>query len=270
MGYVPISIPNYQILCGLGRGRYSCVYKVQAVTQPSRELVAKVYINNPSMAKLEKERLQALKAVLGKGNQSAVSEVGAPFEIHQNNDSLNIPLVVADIQHDAELIGIIVEPVGKMVLPCGGISGDGVRTVGKHYADLVSVIEKAHSVGIIHRDIKPNNILVYYDGVSPDGIIILNDWSSSYIGNAAVRWIGTYGYSSYVDGLYVPNKIDDCNALIKTIYSLVTQESPPEERDHVDSFWNSRLTKDSIWGKLLQYAMICSYSDIRDAVQILK
>ncbi len=72
---------------------------------------------------------------------------------------------------------IVLGPIAKKIQPLYG----GIRTVGRLFVPIVDVLSTAHSKGIYHRDVKPDNILSYGND-HDEQILILNDWSSCYIG----------------------------------------------------------------------------------------
>jgi len=95
--------------------------------------------------------------------------------------------------------------------------------------EVARAIEYAHSKGVIHRDIKPHNVLVHRDGacrVTDFGIARLSDDALSVTKTGAV--MGTWGYMApeqRTDAKGVDERAD-VYALGATLYSLVTNTIP--------------------------------------------
>src|SRR5262249_32849361 len=62
---------------------------------------------------------------------------------------------------------------GAAALTSSSLSSDGhyFDTVAKMFADVADALESAHQQGVIHRDVKPSNLLL-----SPDGRLSINDF----------------------------------------------------------------------------------------------
>ena len=222
LGHTALQFSNISIGRVLGRGRFCTAFEsTLASVASSGSVVAKVFHScHDSVMKCEKDVLITL----------AQHNVG------------NVPRYEADEKSSCGNFNVlVVSPLGEVVLPIRG----GSRTVGEHWATLVMTLQRTHGLGIAHRDVKPGNIFVTEDR------IILNDWGSSCKINERTRWVGTRGYSEEADedGCHTPTAVGDLKALLRSVYSMMTQETPPYAKDNqaISKFWEERWRASTFW-----------------------
>ncbi len=138
---------------------------------------------------------------------------------------------VFDVAADGDRVFMVME------LVTGGSLVDRVKRAGplpprmaaEVVLDVLSGLAVAHDAGIVHRDIKPHNILITPEGdakVTDFGIARVNQGDSSKTKTGAV--LGTWAYMA-PEQRKSSNKADarsDIYAVGATLYSLVTGAEP--------------------------------------------
>jgi hypothetical protein len=173
-----------------------------------------------------------------------------------NNNVKFVPVVLGELLQSncGKFTALVVTPVGIPVLPIHG----GRRTNGADWANIVSSLQSAHGLRIMHRDVKPTNMFI------TDAGVILNDWGSSCALGVRICWVGTLGYSEAAedDGFHTPLPASDLTALVRSVYSMMTQELPPCD-DSRSQFWEARLREPTLWHDCLRAAQTCNYEDLK-------
>jgi eukaryotic-like serine/threonine-protein kinase len=141
---------RYALKTGLGPRELGTVWHAQD-TLLGREVVVREIVFPPWLAGAERRTAQA----------SLLREAGAVAR-------LNHPGVVTlfDVVTDDHGIFIVTELVqtpslAELVLAAGPLPP---RRVAEIAAEVASVLEVAHGAGIVHRDVKPANVMVRHDG----------------------------------------------------------------------------------------------------------
>jgi len=106
----------------------------------------------------------------------------------------------------------------KVLIPVEVVSG-------KMVADLVSLLKAAHTAGVIHRDVRPDNIMV-----DETGLVYLIDWGCAYLldkSSPAPPFEGTFRFASdaalsaAISGINrVPEAKDDLESLVRSVLAL--------------------------------------------------
>ena len=219
-------IEGYEHIGPIGRGGFSDVYLYQQ-KMPKREVAIKVL------------RTDALTDSL-RAQFSAEANLMARLSNHTNIASI----YAADISDDGE-------PYLVMEYCSGGSLGDSyrqypmsVRDVLKLGVRMCGALEAAHRAGIVHRDIKPGNILVTEYGVpvlSDFGISTIDEEFPEATMARAQVYAGDGSDAGGTVGLSLPwaapetlgdppvsDTRSDRYALAATLYSLLEGRSPHE------------------------------------------
>lgn len=242
LGFYELSVEGLSNLKLLGRGG-SCVafeaLKVNTYTQEEEYVVVKIF---------------------DEAKHDVLNNEVANLSILQRANVVNVPECIRRL--DVCLGGkpctkraLVCTPVGKCILPLKG----GQRTTGQHLSELVTILEGAHSAGIAHRDVKPDNIFLVNDDH-----ILLNDWGISCMlsDTEMVVWKGSRGYSDPPDdmnsGMHYPSKAKDLRSLVRCAYSMLFLEQPT----NVDDYWQYRLAP-QLWRDAMTAADSSDYEKLR-------
>ncbi|MDF5714232.1 MAG: YARHG domain-containing protein [Rhizonema sp. NSF051] len=212
---------RYRAVQTLGSGGFGETFLAEDTQMPSlRRCVIKQLKpihHNPQIYQLVQERFQREAAIL--------EELGG--------DSNQIPSLYAYFQFDGQFY-LVQEWIEGETLTAKmqqqGLLGESV--VQKILIDLLSVLEYIHGQGIVHRDIKPDNIIMRYK----DGKPVLIDFGAvretmgtevNSQGNPSSSIvIGTPGYMPSEQAMGKPVYASDLYSLGLTAIYLLTGKSP--------------------------------------------
>lgn len=223
---------GYRLVHFLGRGGQCDVYEGVNNTHGVSRHVVKIH-HHVTSCKTERDVLKILN----------------------DNQVGNVPEILEEV---GENYNIMTHPKLETIRPVGKseISGEEV-------CKIITVVEKAHKLGVIHRDIKPDNIFM------KDGEIYLNDWSSAIqiAASSNAHYVGTPAYyaKDNNNSNYVPMPKHDNIAIVKTAYCSFFGVSPPS---NYQAFW-SRFDS-GVWEELITHANNCDYETMRKTFINLK
>eukprot|EP01132_Coremiostelium_polycephalum_P003230 gene3230-4044_t len=115
----------------------------------------------------------------------------------------------------------------NIIRPLGDIMDSDSKL--SNYRKLFDIILATHQYNIIHRDIRPSNIIVTKSKESNEDVVVLIDWSSSVMkSNEEIRYEGTiYTAPNHIlklkDRPYVPNFHDVLESFVKTFIVLTVR-----------------------------------------------
>ena len=236
LGFATFEVPNWQLLNGLGMGRFSSVFSCRS-SQTNEVAVLKVFRGNTThMADTERTVLVSLSA----------------------GGVINIPsfreLLICE-----NFSSLILTPLGVPVLPCP-VHMDVTPSM---LVTLLQVVRKTHSLGWIHRDIKPDNIYLDHDDTSR---IVLNDWSSAARVNTECDYVGTrlFGDGPGANKKHTPEQCLDLRSLVKTAFCLSKQRIPTVEDDDaaVHRYWSRVKQQFPVFQKAMDLANNASYDEL--------
>ncbi len=196
-------VPGYEVLAVLGRGGFATVYRATQ-TSVGREVALKVLGGGAIDANAERRFRHEVAAV---GALSDHDHVVSVYDVGTTPDGL---------------------PFIAMQLVTGGSLADRVRTEGplpatevaRIGAEVADALEAAHEAGILHRDIKPDNVLVGRRGrslLTDFGIATLSDATRTATGMIT----GTLPFTApEIFQGQRPSPATDVYALGATLYTL--------------------------------------------------
>jgi len=225
----------------------SVVYK--AKLQTDVPVICKIYKNNASSWNNHLQEKTALKKL-------------------QDFKVFGVLTIVGEYEsEDGEKV-LCLSPICDLIRPA---VKTGKRAGGKHFAQLVRTVQNMHSAGVIHRDIKPSNLFLN----PADNSIILGDMDAAVIPthqNQRFLWVGTEGYSCSIPVgsiFHIPLPKDDLIAVVRSVYALLTMDTPDENHKIGDEYWSARMPVTSIWGRFLELAKDVKYEELAHELERL-
>jgi hypothetical protein len=207
---------RYEILREIGRGGYSIVYQARD-RDVGGDVAVKLLVPPPATAHLARERLRReVHAVRGLSHANIVA--------------------VYDLLDDEPWSFIVMEYVAGSDLHIrvrerGPLPADEAVRVGR---DVAAALGAAHRRGILHRDVKPQNILL-----DADGRARLTDFGSAKLdGQLGITGTGSLaGTLAYTAPEVLAGRRGDARAdvyaLGLTLYYALTGELPPRPSSHL-------------------------------------
>jgi len=210
-------LDNYRILQNIGRGGMGFVFK--AMNIKLNKIVALKMIA-PALAM----------------NESFMKRFEAEAKTLAKLENPNI-VSIYDLRVDSDYAYIVMEYVegvtlGRLIKEKGPIPW---RQAMKLFNQMLNAINHAHQEGIIHRDVKPNNVLINRQGVVKITDFGLAKNQAEFGITQSVTTGGTLFYMSpeQVRGLAYTDKRSDIYALGFTLYEMLTGATP-FATDHTD------------------------------------
>ena len=210
-------LDNYRILQNIGRGGMGFVFK--ALNIKLNKIVA-IKMIAPALAM----------------NDSFMSRFESEAKTLAKLENPNI-VGIHDLRVDSVYAYIVMEYVegvtlGRLIKERGAIPW---RQALKLFNQVLNAIEHAHKEGIIHRDIKPNNVLINRQGVVKITDFGLAKNQAEFGITQSVTTGGTLFYMSpeQVKGLAYTDERSDIYALGFTLYEMLTGATP-FSTDHTD------------------------------------
>lgn len=238
VGFTLPLIDDVTISSALGSGRFCNVYVASQTGSGNRDVALKVYDSeNAYVADAERKTLTVL---------AGCSHVPNIVEWREQTVSGYCVLAVL--------------PIGLKVLPCAFPTA----LSGTQYCALLAAVKYAHEKGIVHRDIKPDNIYLDQENKSR---IILNDWGSSAALGVKCKWVGTLAYCPDrpdEDGDHIPTIQSDLISLVRTVYVIHKQVYPRMEDGATtcEPFWEMIKTSSNSFATMLNHATSEAYNEL--------
>lgn len=236
LGYEELSVPGFRIERYLGRGGSCLALEAECESDDCAgdKVVVKLFdAEKQDALRVEQDSLVAL----------AQADI---FHVPQCRGHYEV-LIDGVV---SKKLALVCYPVGSPVWPVK----NGLPVRGSHLADLVTILQHAHSINIVHRDVKPENIFLVNGGE-----ILLNDWgiSCAFSPAVSVPWKGTRAYSDPPDdgAMHFPSASKDLRSLVRCAYSMLFYE--PEQPQDME-YWSGRL--EGVWLGAMEAANTCNYA----------
>ncbi|WP_034269921.1 serine/threonine-protein kinase [Haloechinothrix halophila] len=203
---------RYRLRAMLGRGAMGVVW--QAVDQRLHRTVALKQLSQLNVDPQHAE--QARQRAMREGRIAARLHHPNAVAVHDVEIDNGLPVLIMEYLPSRSLADIIAE--------YGRLSPDDVAHVG---AQVASALSAAHAAGIVHRDVKPANILITDDGTAK-----LTDFGISHAaGDVALTQTGMFaGTPAYLAPEIAlghrPTPASDIYSFGSTLYAAL-EGSPP-------------------------------------------
>lgn len=204
-------IDGYEILSELGRGGMGIVYKARQIR--AGRLVALKTIHAPHLAGSEQiRRFQAEAAAAARLNHHGIVPV---YDVGECNGQHYFSMGFVDGPN-------LEAKAREQVLSC--------REAAAICRDIAEALEYAHQNGVVHRDVKPHNVLICPDGkprLMDFGLAKLIDDNHGLTGTGQVMGTAAYMAPEQARGIRtVVEPTIDVYSLGATLYRCVTGRPP--------------------------------------------
>ncbi len=207
---------RYEIVGEIGRGGFSVVYAARD-NELESDVAIKLLVPPPADAHIARERMRReVQAVRGLSHPNIVA-------VHDFLESGDRSFLVMEFVRGSD--------ISIRVREEGALDAEAVVTIGRGVAAALSA---AHRRGILHRDVKPQNVLV-----EPDGEPRLTDFGSAKLDSQSTitrtgGLVGTLNYSApeLVAGQRGDGR-SDVYALGMTLYFALTGRLPDSSSPHL-------------------------------------
>src|SRR5215212_11917465 len=176
------------------------------------------------------EREVAVKVIPGDGGAGERVEREARAAARLNHPGIVAIYELASDEHDVYLVSELVQGRTLAELVHAGAIAD--RDVARIGIALCEALEHAHARGVIHRDVKPQNVMVLAEPAAGAGFAKLADFGVAHVatGDPLTRTgdvVGTLAYMApeQAEGAHV-TAASDVYALALTLYEAWTGTNP--------------------------------------------
>lgn len=262
------TLGDFRIICEIGRGGMGVVYEAEQISL-SRRVALKVL---PFAGVLDARQLQRFhnesRAAAGLHNEHIVpvyavgSDRGVHFYAMQYIEGLTLADVIVRLRQQRDAQTLISDgsrnlfaaganedpqarlderaihadtpPLAHLTTADGGLSADYFRTIANWGVQIGKALDYAHSVGVIHRDVKPANLILDTEGkvwITDFGLAQMETDAGLTVSGGLV---GTPRYMSPEQALGAKGVVDqrtDVYSLGTTLYELLTLVPAYSETD---------------------------------------
>lgn len=215
-------VSDFEVMEEIGRGGMSTVFRARDVVL-DREVALKILGADRAMSETTRQRfLHEARAAAGLNHPNIV-------KIFRYGETERHCYIAMEYVRGGTLVDLLSRT---------DVTGvEGRRAVVRMIADLADALDAAHRAGVIHRDVKPGNVLM-----GEDGRVILADFGIARVAHAAglaetLAGAGTTPYMSPEQIAAIRDGIDhrtDIFSLGIVLYEVLTKRRPFQGRSHED------------------------------------
>jgi eukaryotic-like serine/threonine-protein kinase len=225
---------RYRLVVVIGQGSMGRVWHARDELL-GRDVALKAFLFPRGFTQAEKAELQ--QRLLREARSAARLSHPAVATVFDVIDDLGHPWIVMELVRGRSLDRILAES--------GPLPPDGVARIGQ---DLLAALAAAHAVGVVHRDVKPSNVMLTSDGgaVLTDFGVATIDGDPSLTRGGMVMGTPAYSAPERIRGqaatpatdlwsvgvtLYAAlegqGPYDDYNSIASTIAAIATEDPAP-------------------------------------------
>jgi serine/threonine protein kinase len=212
------AVGAYVIDGKLGEGGMGRVYRAHRADDPTHRVALKILLGDLAASSIMRERFQREAEAARQLSHKHIVGV-----IDYGHTKAGLPFLAMDLVEGTNL---------AVVLSKGPMAGDRVIRLARQ---LCEGLDHAHSRGVIHRDFKPDNILIVNEG--PDEQVKIADFGLALSSNIETRLTMTgvactpaYAAPEQLRGGAIDSRVD-LYALGTTMYEMLTGGMLPFESD---------------------------------------
>lgn len=207
----PFRMNDYEVIEKVGQGGMGAVYRAH---DPKLNRTVAIKVLLPQLASDSKARARFLR----EARTAAAIRHPSVVTVHAINEDHNPPFLVLEFVDGQSLAALIRD--GKQLEP------QGIRDIGR---DLATGLVAAHGEGILHRDIKPGNILIETrDGrarLADFGLASVHSEQGSVTATGEVLGTPQYMSPEQIEGHDLDERSDLFSVGV-VLYRLVTGQLP--------------------------------------------
>lgn len=254
---------RYRLVAAIGQGSMGRVWQARDELL-DRDVALKEILFPPEFSEADKDELQ--QRLLREARSAARLSHPAVATVFDVVGDLDRPWIVMELVRGRSLDRILAEN--------GPLPPDAVARMGRH---LLAALAAAHAVGVLHRDVKPSNVLLTGDGgaVLTDFGVATIDGDPSLTRGGMVMGTPAYSAPERIRGqaatpaadlwslgltLYAASEgqgpYDDCGSIASTIAAIATEDpAPPRSAGPITSAIMALLSRDPVARPTAEVAM---------------
>ena len=215
---IPPELAGFQIVRLVGRGGMGEVWEALDLTL-GRRVALKLLSPFAAHSPRQNERLRREALTVARLNHPNI------VALFSTGEHAGRPYLVQELIEGGRSLREEIEELRRL-----GAAPEGYeRVVAHRFAALADALALAHAAGIVHRDVKPHNVLL-----GPDGTPKVADFGlAKTVGDASLsrtgEFVGTYLYASpeqVSEGRLEVGPASDVFSLGATLYECLTLERP--------------------------------------------
>jgi serine/threonine protein kinase len=222
---------RYRLVTAIGQGSMGRVWQGRDELL-DRDVALKEILFPPEFSEAEKDELQ--QRLLREARSAARLSHPGVATVFDVVDDLGHPWIVMELVHG--------RPLDRIIAEGGPLPPDIVARIGQH---LLAALAAAHAVGVLHRDVKPSNVLLTGDGgaVLTDFGVATIDGDPSLTRGGMIMGTPAFCAPERIRG-QTATSAADLWSLGVTLYAALEGQGPYDDRGSIASTIAAIATED--------------------------